>query len=432
MRDGGRCRNGGAQTELLFDHIIRSRWAAAAMAQSNSSWLPDRASVGAFGLVPNGIAGVLMVWDKQIVTLAERGWATTGPTQTAASALQPTVHRVPENAQPRASRIWALQRAAGNHAVSRLLQVQRRPPDVIHDNYQSFYLRGMVPVPRGEVRVQFHQAQGAPSATFAVWYQETGTMQQISFTPTAALRPDLLREDRGVAQFDLDGDGRADVQLISQPNNSTLGLDFVASLPGGGLFRMATVPAGALPRRGIPMGQLPDGRTYYLVPGSTSLPQGPMFVDDRGMAVNPALEAQGAGVLRAAGEGYLLGYALILGLSLAGIALEGLAATEVVAAGTGAAETGAGAALTSGQAGGVIGWGTGQTAAAVAQTEAVTQGLTTQAIRQMIARGLTREWVAAQLAQYEAAVARGGAKLLNQQLLPRLALMRRLLELWPK
>lgn len=366
------------------------------------------------------------------MTVAEPERATTRPTLTAASAERPSTRRVPEVGQPQTVHILALQRAAGNRAVASKLQVQRRGPDVSHDNYLSFYLRGMLPVPRGEVRVQFHQAPGAPNATFAVWYQETGTMQQISFTPTATLRPDLLREDRGVAQFDLDGDGRADVHLIAQPNNATRGVDFVATLPGGGLFRMSTVPAGALPQRGIPMGQLPDGRTYYLVPGSTSLPQGPLFVDDRGMAVNPALEAQGAGVLRAAGEGYLLGYALILGLCMAGIAVEGLAATEVVAAGTGAAETGVGAALTSGQAGGVIGWGTGQTAAAVAQTEAVTQSLTTQAIRQMIARGLTREWVAAQLVQYEAAVARGGAKLVNQQLLPRLALMRRLLELWPK
>ena len=110
---------------------------------------------------------------------------------------------------------------------------------------------------------------------------------------------------------------------------------------------------------------------------------------------------------------------------------EGLAATELAAAGTGAAEAGAGVALTSGQAGGVVGWGTGQTAAAVAQTEAVTQTLTTQPIRQMIARGVTREWVVAQLALYEAAVAQGATKLVNNQLLPRLALMRRLLELWP-
>jgi len=72
------------------------------------------------------------------------------------------------------------------------------------------------------------------------------------------------------------------------------------------------------------------------------------------MAVNPALEAQGAGVLRAAGEGYLLGYALVIGICLAGIAIEGLAATEVAAVSTGTGATGTGAALTSGQAGGVI------------------------------------------------------------------------------
>jgi len=289
----------------------------------------------------------------------------------------------------------------------------------------------MVPTNQGEVRVQFHQdPANAATATFAVWYQETGTMQSVSFSPVGTLRPELLQENRGVATFDLNGDGRADVHLAAQPNPDTLGLDFVSDLPGGQLFRMRTVPSGSPPRR-IPFGRLPDGRNYYLVPGSTSLPQGPMFVDDNNQAVNPALEAEGAGVIRAAGQGYLTGYLLLIAVALAGVAVEGLAVAEA-GTGAGAGTAAAGTAARSAQLGGeVIGWGTGQTAAAAAQTEAVTQGLTTQAIRQMIARGLTRQWVEAQLAQYEAAVARGGAKLLNKQLLPRLALMRRLLDLWP-
>jgi hypothetical protein len=130
------------------------------------------------------------------------------------------------------------------------------------------------------------------------------------------------------------------------------------------------------------------------------------------------------------GRGYLIGYLIVVSL-LAGAAVveaAGIAGAGAEAAGAEAAGT----ALTSGQAGEVIGWGTGQTAVAVAQTEAATQGLTTQAIRQMITRGLTRQWVEAQLAQYESAIARGGAKLVNRQLLPRLALMRKLLELWPR
>jgi hypothetical protein len=339
--------------------------------------------------------------------------------------------------------LLALQRALGNRAVAGLLQVQRRPPDTTYNGYFSFILHGLVPANQGEVRVQFHQSPDRPGeATFAVWYQETATLQQVSFTPAGALRPELLQENAGAASFDLNGDGRADVHLLARPNGDTFGLDFVADLPGGQMFRMATAPSGSRPRvvpgHGIPMGRLPDGRNYYMVPGSTSLPYGPMFVDDRNQAVNPALEAHNAAVLNAAGRGYLVGYLLVLAVLTGGAALEAAGAVEaagvgVEAAGVGAEAAGAtGTALTSGQAGGVIGWGTGQAAAAVAQTEAVTQSLTTQAIRQMIARGLTREWVQAQLAQYESAIARGGAKLLNQQLLPRLALMKKLLDLWPR
>lgn len=358
-------------------------------------------------------------------------------------------HR-PARRPPSPVSVVALQRTAGNAAVGSLLApvpattvarrsgpgrraapvpvVQRRPPDVRHEGHHSFYLRGMIPMERGEVRVQFHQDAADPaSATFAVWYQETGTLERVAFTPAGAISPDLVHEGPGTATFDLDGDGRADVHLVAQPDDATRGLHFTAALPGGQLFRMRAVPSGSLPRHGIPFGQLPDGRTYYLVPGTTHLPGGPRFVDDRNMGVNPALEAQGAGVVRAAGQGYLIGYAVILAVALTAVALEAVAVAEV----TGGAGAGTGAAMTSGQLGRIIGWGTGQTAADVAATEAVTRGLTTQAIRQMIARGLTRRWVEAQLALYEAAVARGGAKLVNQQLLPRLALMRRLLELWP-
>ncbi|MFI2473898.1 hypothetical protein [Nocardia xishanensis] len=79
----------------------------------------------------------------------------------------------------------------------------------------------------------------------------------------------------------------------------------------------------------------------------------------------------------------------------------------------------------------IIGWGETQTAAAVAQTRAVTQSLTTEIVRGMIARGLTREWVEAQLATYGRSFAKEGMKLVNKQLVPRIELMRRILELWP-
>ena len=88
--------------------------------------------------------------------------------------------------------------------------------------------------------------------------------------------------------------------------------------------------------------------------------------------------------------------------------------------------------LSAAEYGEIIGWGTGQSAEAVAVTEAVTESLTTEAVEGMIEEGLTKEFVESQVAAYERAVAQGGAKLLNEQLLPRLELMQKILNLWPK
>lgn len=87
--------------------------------------------------------------------------------------------------------------------------------------------------------------------------------------------------------------------------------------------------------------------------------------------------------------------------------------------------------LSAGEMGEIIGWGTGQTAAAVAQTEAVTEALTTEMVEGMIERGLTREFVEKQLAMYIRSAANAFKVANNAQLLPRLALMQKLLELWP-
>jgi hypothetical protein len=96
-------------------------------------------------------------------------------------------------------------------------------------------------------------------------------------------------------------------------------------------------------------------------------------------------------------------------------------------------ETGKAPPMSSGEIGGkVIGWGTGQSPAAVAQTRAVTNGLTAEGVKSMIARGLTREWVTQQLTMYRAAIAQGGKKLVNTQLEARKELMEAILTLWPK
>jgi hypothetical protein len=93
--------------------------------------------------------------------------------------------------------------------------------------------------------------------------------------------------------------------------------------------------------------------------------------------------------------------------------------------------TTAGPVLTAARGGNIVGWGTSNSPEAVRQTEAVTRSLTTERVQQMQASGLTRTWVVENLAKYERAAAAGGDKLRNAQLLPRLALMRRLLELLP-
>jgi len=79
----------------------------------------------------------------------------------------------------------------------------------------------------------------------------------------------------------------------------------------------------------------------------------------------------------------------------------------------------------------IIGWGERGTAEAVAQTLKLGETLTEESVRDMIAKGLTKEWVQTQLAQYEGAVLRGTLDK-NPLLNPRRLLMRRILELWPK
>ena len=49
----------------------------------------------------------------------------------------------------------------------------------------------------------------------------------------------------------------------------------------------------------------------------------------------------------------------------------------------------------------------------------------------MVANGLSKAWVQQQLALYTAAIAQGGAKLDNSQLLIRRELMEKILSLWP-
>jgi hypothetical protein len=89
-------------------------------------------------------------------------------------------------------------------------------------------------------------------------------------------------------------------------------------------------------------------------------------------------------------------------------------------------------ARSSGELGKVIGWGTGQTAADVAQTLQLTRELTPARVAAIAKQGVTRDWVQEQLQLYQKAFESGGAKHNNAQLLPRIELMKKLLENWPE
>lgn len=91
-----------------------------------------------------------------------------------------------------------------------------------------------------------------------------------------------------------------------------------------------------------------------------------------------------------------------------------------------------GGALSSGAMGRIIGWGTGPSAKAAAQTRHVAENLTAEAVSRMAQQGLTREWVAKQLVAYNSAIQQGGRKLENAQLFARQELMTKILQLWPK
>jgi RHS repeat-associated protein len=85
--------------------------------------------------------------------------------------------------------------------------------------------------------------------------------------------------------------------------------------------------------------------------------------------------------------------------------------------------------LTKRQAGEIIKWPTGQGAAA--ETVAMANSMTAGRVAAMEARGLTRATVEKLSADYGRAIAQGGDKLRNTQLLPRKHLIDKILELWP-
>ena len=66
------------------------------------------------------------------------------------------------------------------------------------------------------------------------------------------------------------------------------------------------------------------------------------------------------------------------------------------------------------------------------QTVRVTRDLTASRVTQLAQQGVTREWVEKQLRMYQGKLEGGGRALENTQLLPRIELMKKLLEHWPE
>jgi hypothetical protein len=254
-------------------------------------------------------------------------------------------------------------------------------PDVVHNGYHSFFLRGIIPSSGNtEVRVQFHQDPASPgSVTVAIWYQESGTLQQATVTPRGAIRPRLLEERNGIARFDLDGNGVADVDVIAQPNQRH-GVDFLVNYAGARVITMSTeprqpAPLPYVPGRGRLIGQLPDGRNYYWT--GTFDHRGPRYVDDHGMMVDPGREAAAAQLNRAFTT-FFVGW-MILSASVAAIAAIGIAAPEMVGAG---AAAGAGEAATAAAARqGLI---AALRAAGVHFTESAIQGITRTVVGRIV------------------------------------------------
>lgn len=254
---------------------------------STVGWSPHEGALLARRFIDGGVAAAGNRTDQELSELGrtlalQRAVASRRATSPDGTRL---ALRVPR-------RIVARQPASGQAA-----ELTTRAPDITHNNYFSFYLRSIIPsASRTEVRVQFHQDPSNPaSATVAVWYQESNTLQRASFAPRDVISPTLIEERTGVARFDLDGDGNADVDVIARPNQNQ-GVDLFVDYAGTRMITLSATPPQArhVSGRGRFMGQLPDGRNYYWT--GTYDQRGPRFVDDNGQMVDPGREGVSAAV----------------------------------------------------------------------------------------------------------------------------------------
>jgi hypothetical protein len=245
-----------------------------------------------------------------------------------------------------AERAVAGERVQVSAPLTVLIARARRPPDVTSNGYQSFYLNAMVPAANAQVRVQFHQDASTPSAaTMAVWYQESNTLQTVTFNPGGTIQAAVLSEERGTATFDLNGDEAPEIVLTVRATPS-VGLDFAADFRGGRILDMSVAPRQLAPSRGRLIGQLPDGRNYYWT--GTFDQRGPRYVDDNGTMVDPGREIASAELNRSMERIALVSWLGAIALLAGAAVLAG--AGEVVVAGEVA--SGAPAAAGAGEAAG--------------------------------------------------------------------------------
>lgn len=78
----------------------------------------------------------------------------------------------------------------------------------------------------------------------------------------------------------------------------------------------------------------------------------------------------------------------------------------------------------------MIGWGEKNELEDVLKTLNATKNLTRDKVQLLRTQGLPKSWVESQLSLYNKSILKGGVKLKNPQLMPRKALMEKILNLW--
>ncbi|HWY53314.1 MAG TPA: RHS repeat-associated core domain-containing protein [Terriglobales bacterium] len=224
----------------------------------------------------------------------------------------------------------------------------------------------------------------------------------------------------------VDPNGLLTIACISSDPRSTAGLSCVWYLNDADFEKAAANSSGVSAK---------DGKIYATVDGKqvqvgTYTRDSPTFQDN---ILAPALFGGLAAGIRSGIRGLV--EAMFGGGAKTAVEEAVIPAASNAGAGAAGAtaELGGGQILTNQAAGQIIGWGTGQGAAGVQATEQLAQNLTKEAVQEMIQKGLNKATVEGLQNQYARAAADGVKLAANPGQLPaRIALMNKILELWPK